>query len=271
MKSFVLALALATPGLFTALPLEAVPLGREVPIQGPWIRAVYGQAEPVEVRCAPLRLCGVLLGEGERVLSIGLGDDHRWSYERGYAGRGGDQEMVFVRPSGCDQTTNLLMTTDAGRIYDLRLVALPCGGRDRAGRNPELDHRSVVFTFPQAVETWTTRAEAEARVPEPPEPSPAPRFVYTWTKRWRFPVAPLAIYHDERATYLHWPERLGNGELPVLFGLSDGEREVVNYEVREGGTVFVVDHVMTAGELVLGDPGKRRPSRSLRFGLRGDG
>ena len=77
----------------------------------------YGHSQPT-VTCAPLRACVIELEAGESILSKIAGDTQRWEIQLAVAGANGQTPLVVVKPHDCGLTTNLVLATTAGRIYD---------------------------------------------------------------------------------------------------------------------------------------------------------
>ena len=84
--------------------------------EGAFLTFPYGHSQPT-VTCAPLRACVIELQAGESVLSRIAGDTQRWEIELAPAGPDGHTPLVVVKPHDCGLTTNLVLTTTAGRIY----------------------------------------------------------------------------------------------------------------------------------------------------------
>ena len=93
--------------------------------EGAFMTFPYGHIQPT-VTCAPLRACVIELQAGETVLSKIAGDTQRWEIQLAPAGSDGRTPLVVVKPHDCGLTTNLVLATTAGRIYDLTLDSPPC-------------------------------------------------------------------------------------------------------------------------------------------------
>jgi type IV secretion system protein TrbG len=140
---------------------RAVAAGREPAVleHGDVVLAPYGHQVPV-LRCAPLRVCLIELEEGELVLNTVTGDAARWILDRAVAGPRAATTVIVAKPTACNLTTNLVITTDR-RIYQITLDARPC--RSEEGENPhEPFTRLLRFYYPdELVRTWATAAEAK--------------------------------------------------------------------------------------------------------------
>ena len=138
-------------------------LGTRPPvIERPGVTLVpYGYASAT-LRCAPLRVCAVELARGEQVLHVATGDSERWAVQPAASGAGGATPLLFVKPTACNLTTNLVVTTDR-HVYQLLLDSPPCEDAADRGYNPHLPYTPLVrFYHPnEFVETWS-RANARA-------------------------------------------------------------------------------------------------------------
>jgi type IV secretion system protein TrbG len=112
----------------------------------------YGVGEPV-LRCAALRVCVVDLEPGEHLVSRPIaGDVVRWHIGTAPAGPDGAGTLVWAKPTDCDLSTNLVLSTDR-RVYQVMLEAPPC---DRASTNPRANAAGpdggghLTFYFPDA-------------------------------------------------------------------------------------------------------------------------
>lgn len=86
--------------------------------QGGDVRVPYGYSRPV-IPCAPLQVCAIRLIPGETITSLALGDTVRWMAQQTTAG---DTPVVLIKPTQGGVQTNIVITTDAGRVYYLHAV-----------------------------------------------------------------------------------------------------------------------------------------------------
>jgi P-type conjugative transfer protein TrbG len=263
--------AMAAPGVPLAADVErearAVAAGREPAVleHGDFVQVPFGHQVPV-VRCAPLRVCLIELEEGELVLNTVTGDSARWILDRAEAGPRGRTTVLVAKPTACNLTTNLVITTNR-RIYQITLDARPCKSED--GENPhEPFTRLLRFYYPdELVRTWASaeaakRAAAaeEARAVTPlgalgPQgggpPLAALHFNYRWTRTGKYPWAPAAVFDDQVHTYIRLPGSGVGQEAPVLFLIDrKGGTALLNYVIR--GQYYVTDRVFDKAALVLG-------------------
>src|SRR5579862_3975949 len=269
---------------------RAVAAGREPAVleHGDVVLAPYGHQVPV-LRCAPLRVCLIELEEGELVLNTVTGDTARWILDRAAAGPRAATAVIVAKPTACNLTTNLAITTDR-RIYQVTLDARPCGSE--AGENPHGPFtRLLRFYYPdELVRTWASAEEArqaaaataaraaaaEARAVTPlgargpggeaPDgglPLAALHFGYRWTRSGNYPWVPAAVFDDQVHTYIRLPGSGVGQEAPVLFLIDrHGATALLNYTIR--GQYYVTDRVFERAALVLGSGRDQRRLEIVR-------
>jgi type IV secretion system protein TrbG len=208
----------------------------------------FGRTRPTLV-CAPLRACAIELEGEERVLGTASGDSERWLVERSATGAGGRTPLVIVKPTSCDITTNLIVTTDR-RVYDVTLEAPPC----RAGAHVEYT-RVVRFNYPDDL-------VAAVRDSASVDASPARlNFGYEVRADKHVLWAPAHVYDDGAHVYIRLAEVARHGVLPVLYQVgADGARSMLNYAVE--GDAYVTDRVFERAVLVVGE-GKKEQTAEL--------
>lgn len=239
--------------------------------EGAFVTFPYGHAQPT-VTCAPLRACVIELEAGEAVLSKIAGDTQRWEIQLAPAGADARTPLIVVKPHDCGLTTNLVLATTTGRIYDLTLDSPPC---PRSGVNPHGVYvRHVRFYYPDAmVQAWnapassTSRASARssARTGAASEVDGF-NFAYRVERDRKFPWAPVAVFDDGAHCYIKLPDRAAHRDAPVLFALGeDGTKTLLNYTLS--GDTYVTDRVFRSAELVVGEGGRERALRleNLRY------
>jgi P-type conjugative transfer protein TrbG len=238
----------------------AAAAGREPAVlqHGDDLQVPFGRQVPV-LRCAPLRVCLIELEEDELPLDTMLGDSTRWMVVRAVAGPRGATPVIAVKPTECNVTTNLVITTNR-RIYQVTLEARSCKGEE-AGNPSEPYTHLLRFYYPEdflrhltsAAEARRQAAAADARSLLPlAATGPADlNFDYRWAKKGRFPWEPAAVFDDRVHTYVRLPGGGAGQESPVLFELdAKGGLAMVNYAVH--GRTLVADRVLDRAVLVLG-------------------
>ncbi len=274
------------------------PEATQVVFEGTLERFPFGHRQPTLI-CAPLRICSIVLEQGETVLDVLSGDTQHWQTFESYTGPGGSTPIVGVRPmldfefaETCDKSTNLLITTDR-RVYDVQLELLPCSESEASDPNPHRAyHRQLSFYYPDdLLRSWHTRAELralQAQVIAENQPPPQPTRLdaasgvdkLNWNYRIRsqraknpfkavprFPWRPRAVFDDGVRTYIQLPPEAR--DLPAVFEVSGGEDAIVNFTPAAADpTLLVLPHVADHLVLVLPQGKKRARLHLLNEGPR---
>jgi type IV secretion system protein VirB9 len=234
----------------------------------------FGHGQPT-LTCAVLRVCVLELELGEAVVNDPIAGDHaRWIIETARTGAGGQSTLVVVKPTACDITTNLVVSTDR-RVYDLTLDARPCA---KKSTNPKPDHTQpytghVRFYYPDEGEdreagqgerstAVVTDSVVEHGADSVTAPERALNRDYRIIRHRRgllglfrlapleFPWMPEAIWDDGVHVTLVLPAVAEHAAAPVLYALEDdGSRTIVNYTLRDGR--IITDRTFRRGLLVL--------------------
>lgn len=213
---------------------------------GTFVRFPYGFERPV-LRCPRLNACMVALEPGEKLTDEPLaGDTERWIIDTSVMGSGEQTLLVVVKPEDCGLATNLLVPTDR-RVYELSLVSDRCAARGE----PEAFTRQVGFWYPDdLLAAREGERQREAAAAEPLVLNHEYRMSRgSWWGR-RFPWTPTGVFDDGVRTHIVLPEQAKNAEMPILYAVEDGERQVVNYALR--GDTIVADRVLRRAALVVG-------------------
>jgi type IV secretion system protein VirB9 len=240
------------------------------PVQeGSFLSFPYGHAQPT-VTCAPLRACVIELEAGEVILSKIAGDTQRWEIQLAPAGPDGRTSLVAVKPHDCGITTNLVLATSVGRVYDLTLDSPPC---PHGGVNPRGSYvRHVRFYYPDSMVQPLASSGAWGHGPTSSPPPAAQvsatiasavealNFDYRILRDRRFPWVPAAIFDDGAHCFIKLPSDAAHRDAPVLFSVADdGSRALLNYTLS--GDTYVTDRVFRTGILVIGEGGREHTIR----------
>jgi type IV secretion system protein TrbG len=204
----------------------------------------YAPGRLYEVRTAPLRVTTLTLGRGETITALAGGDTAQWQIGQASSGEGTDtRQHVLVKPFEEGLETNLVVTTNR-RVYLISLLSGPAAG------------------FNAAV-AWAPEPSASPVTASPPataEPVMLPT-QYAILPKGKAPAwSPLAVATDGERTYITFADTFSTGAAPILRVLEpSGRPTIVNY--RQVGQVFVVDGVIEAAELRLGD----KPAQEVRI------
>ena len=220
----------------------------------------FGATLP-SVVCAPLYVCDLVLQEGEVVNDIHVGDSVRWQISP--ATQGTEDKAIthiIIKPNDVGLTTNLVVITNR-RSYSIKLVS------QRKSWMPRIS-----FRYPDGLDAkWSAykvqrnhfreRQEAE-RVAKKESGTLSARYSVFGAAPWR----PLRVYAQGGKTYIHFPRRVSQGDLPILVALgkqddgilglfSERPRQMVNYRYVDHR--FVVDKVLNEAVLISGKGNNR--------------
>lgn len=83
----------------------------------------YGQYEPTVI-CRPQQVCDIQFEAGENIIDAVMGDTSRWIVQGIVSGKGANSvKHIILKPQYPDLNTNMIVTTDKGRVYNLKLVS----------------------------------------------------------------------------------------------------------------------------------------------------
>lgn len=227
------------------------------------VRFAYGFSRPTII-CAPLHVCTIRLIQGETVTSLALGDTVRWIAEQAMAG---ETPVVMVKPTQGGISTNLVITTDAGRVYFMHLVGsareyMPKVGFFDPSAMSRQNHAQVaemqrMRARLQAAEEAARKAkeEADSRVAERRERTVVADLPATFdptaldfgmtcrpNSRAAADFVPARVFSTQTHTFLQLPDALQGRELPAVFRRApNNSLELVN--ARRSGQFVVVDGV----------------------------
>jgi type IV secretion system protein VirB9 len=216
----------------------------------------FGHGQPT-LTCTPLRLCLLELEPGEVILAKGAGDPVRWIVQQWPAGPDGRTPLLGIKPTTCDITTNLGISTTR-RIYEVTLDAPPCGRR--AGSGGDGYTRLTTFYYPDdssPVAPISAPTSEDSAAHNDHVALDHLNFNYHLKKDRHFPWTPTAVFDDGAHTFIRMPPDARHGDAPVLFVLEDnGAKALLNYTIS--GDFYITDRTFRRGVLVLVDSGKER-------------
>ncbi len=221
----------------------------------------YGYSRPTLI-CAPLHVCSVALQDGEAITSISIGDTVRWLLQNATAG---SKPVMMLKPTQAGLSTNLVVTTDKGRIYFMHLVS------------SKTEYAPMVSWYDPAAMTRDLRAEAEASTRQKAEfeaSIAATRmaaeearsqrvvadrsvgkldpttldFGYTCTGDAVF--KPARVFANDTHTFIQLPPGASAGDAPAVFNSSNNETELLNSRLVNG--YYIIDGKPAKLSLVLG-------------------
>jgi type IV secretion system protein VirB9 len=214
----------------------------------------YGQSQPT-VTCAPLHICVINLLAGEHITNLSIGDSVRWLVQTADAGK---TPVVVVKPTAAGLTTNLAVTTDAGRVYYLTLVS------DQHEYVPQIgfyDPQELVINMQQqaARQRAAEQAQEEAKKQEVVAPlgnvDPSTLdFNYTCKLEGGGSdgddLLPVRVFAGGGHTYLQMPDSMRYADAPAVFNVSNNTTELLNSRLVHG--YFIIDGLPQRFKLAVG-------------------
>jgi type IV secretion system protein VirB9 len=221
----------------------------------------YGYSRPT-ITCAPLHVCSVALQDGEVITSISIGDTVRWLLQNATAG---SKPVMMLKPTQAGLSTNLVVTTDKGRIYDMHLVSskteyvpmvswydpaamtrdLRAEAQAAARQKAEFE-ASITATRMAADEARSQRVVADRSVGKL-DPTTLD-FGYTCSGEAAF--KPARVFANDTHTFIQLPPGASAGDAPAVFNSSNNETELLNSRLVNG--YYIIDGKPAKLSLVLG-------------------
>ena len=213
----------------------------------------YGQSHPT-ISCAPLHVCVINLLPGEHITSLSIGDSVRWLVQPTNAG---DRPVVIVKPTQAGLVTNLVVTTDAGRVYYMTLVS---DAHDYVPLVGYYDPQQLVINMQQqaaqarAAEKAKAEAKKQAVVAPLGDIDPA-KLDFDFTCKSdggtdTTDMLPVRVFAGGGHTYLQMPQSMKFTDAPAVFNTSDGGTELMNSRLVHG--YYVLDGLPIKFNLTLG-------------------
>ena len=208
----------------------------------------YGASRPI-ITCAPLHICVIKLLVGEKITSLSIGDSIRWKVQSTTAGK---VPVVVVKPTAVGIATNLVVTTDHGRLYYFTL---------RSDRKGEYVPEIAFYDPQQLVEVVKQESDQKAEVDQKKEAAVATLpgidpatldFDYSVNGDTGV-IKPVRVFSSAGHTYIQMPENMGYGDAPAIFVVTNNEQQLANF--RLVGAYYVIDGIPQEIKLVLGAGG----------------
>ena len=208
----------------------------------------YGQSHPT-ITCAPLHICTITLLNDEHVTNISIGDSVRWLVQPTTAG---SQPVIVVKPTEPGLVTNLVVTTDAGRVYYMTLAS------KKADYVPLIgfyDPQKLVINMQQQANQLA--AAEKARIDASKEAVVAPlgsadpsTLDFDFTCKGDNGIKPVRVFAASGHTYLQMPPDMKFTDAPAVFNTTNGATELMNSRLVHG--YYIVDGLPAKFKLVLG-------------------
>ncbi len=208
-----------------------------------FIKFGFNAGQQPIIKTMPFQETVISLEPGERFTNISSGDPSRWVYSVAVSGSGAKlQQHVLVKPSLPDISTNLVITTDR-RLYNLRLLSSLNAGSSK----------NVSFWYPDDMLATIKQVDEGSPASSPDVSLNNLNFNYRISGRFFSPLptwSPARVFDDGTHTYIQFPQKIANQELPVLFVSDKNTKELVNY--RSKPPYFVVDKLFKQAVLIMG-------------------
>ena len=221
----------------------------------------YGYSRPT-LTCAPLHVCSVALQDGEAVTSVSIGDTVRWLLQTATAGA---KPVMMIKPTQAGLSTNLVVTTDKGRIYYMHLVSskteyvpmvtwydpaamtrdLSAEAQAAARQKAELE-ATITATRMAAEQAKAQRVVADRSVGKL-DPTTLD-FGYSCAGDAMF--KPARVFANDTHTFIQLPPGVTASDAPAVFNTSNNETELLNSRLVNG--YYIIDGKPAKLSLVLG-------------------
>jgi type IV secretory pathway VirB9-like protein len=211
----------------------------------------YHPNDIVNVRAKMHYTTLIELPAAEKILEVATGDKDFWIIDT-------IANYCFLHPAKEGIHSNLNLITDKGRVYSFTLEDVESGDPDlklvieasepsslaaTGGAGP-LVPASEVDAARARADLAETRAAAQAEQFRAQYPTQALKFDYAFRSHKPFEV--LAIYHDDRFTYIH----SAAAEKFAVYELKDKSPELVTFQLT--GDTYVLPTVVDRGYLAIG-------------------
>jgi len=216
----------------------------------------YGQSQPT-ITCAPLHICVINLLPGEHITNLSIGDSVRWLVQAADAGK---TPVVVVKPTAAGLTTNLAVTTDAGRVYYMTLVS------DKQTYVPQIgfyDPQQLVINMEQQAAQQRAAEAAQAAAKKEEVVAPLGKidpstldFNYSCklddghADLENDDLLPIRVFSGGGHTYLQMPGKMRYTDAPAVFNVTNDTTELLNSRLVHG--YFIIDGLPQKFKLVVG-------------------
>jgi len=212
----------------------------------------YGYSRPV-ISCAPLHVCTIILQPGEAITSLSLGDTVRWLAQQSTAG---NKPVIVAKPTQAAISTNMVVTTDAGRVYYMHLVAdkekyVPIVSfYDPAGMmRQEQSAIAAAESARLAAEAAKAKRDQEIIASFKSGFDPA-KLDFNFRCRGNEDLLPARVFATETHTYLQMPTGMKAKDAPAIFAMRGDQTELVNMRVK--GDYYIIDGKPAQFRMLLG-------------------
>lgn len=217
----------------------------------------YGYSRPV-ISCAPLHICTIILQPGEAIVSLSLGDTVRWMASQSTAG---NKPVVVVKPTQAAISTNLVVTTDKGRVYYMHLVAdkekyVPIvtfydpAAMTRTEQNAIAAAEAARMAAELKAQALAEKRDQEVISSFKPGFDPAALDFNYRCKGNDSDILPSRVFASDTHTYLQMPSDMKAKDAPAVFAMRGDQTELLNMRVK--GDYYVIDGKPAKLQLLVG-------------------
>jgi len=213
----------------------------------------YGQSQP-SVTCAPEHICVIQMMPDEHITNLSIGDSVRWLIQPTTAGK---RPIVVIKPTAAGLNTNLVVTTDAGRVYYITLVSTR---REYVPLVGFYDPQQLVINIQQQAEA--AKAAEQAKIEAQKQAVVAPLgTIDPASLDFNFECKPgkgsedaafkpVRIFAGGGHTYLQMPADMKDADKPAVFNFRDKQTDLMNSRLIHN--YVVIDGLPQKFELVVG-------------------
>ncbi|KRH78247.1 conjugal transfer protein [Ferrovum sp. JA12] len=215
----------------------------------------YAHSHPT-IDCAPLHhLCVIHLMDHEKINNLSLGDTVRWIVQTGEAGT---RAVVLIKPTEDKLTTNLVITTNRGRIYYLNLQSTANHYIPMVGfYDPEEIIKHVLDQQEKITE------QQKDNIATLPSVNPQDINFDYWCEGSE--TLPERVFSSLGKVFIQLPTAWIEGKAPVLFIVENGQEILTNYELNHH--YYVVNHLFKEAHLIIGS-GNNQKTITIHAGKR---
>lgn len=221
----------------------------------------YGYSRPT-LTCAPLHVCSVALQDGEAVTSVSLGDTVRWLLQTSTAGA---KPVIMLKPTQAGLSTNLVVTSDKGRIYYMHLVSskteyVPMvswydpaamtrdlSAEAQASAQQKAQHEALIAATQLAAEQAQAQRVVADKAIGKLDPTTLD-FAYTCSGEAIF--KPTRVFANDTHTFIQLPPGATTSDAPAVFNVTHQDTELLNSRLVNG--YYIIDGKPAKLSLVLG-------------------
>jgi type IV secretion system protein VirB9 len=211
----------------------------------------YHANDIVNVRAKMRYTTLIQLPASEKILEVATGDKDFWIIDT-------VGNYCFLHPAKEGIHSNLNLITDKGSVYsftlddqessdpDLKVIIEPSDASALAAANGATRLVSAAEVDAARAQVQLAQSRAVAAVDEfrSEYPTKGLKFDYTFHDEKPFDV--LAIYHDDRFTYI----KSGASEKFAIYETTDGKPDLVTFQLKDG--TYVIPKIVDKGYLEIG-------------------